>query len=61
MHLRYRTEHGRRNILPHTLNGSSLALPRIVAAMLENNQTVNGVRIPRVLQDRMGIEELRWA
>jgi len=35
--------------LLHTLNGSALALPRIVAAMLENNQTREGIKIPRVL------------
>ncbi|MCH5147672.1 MAG: hypothetical protein J1F61_06745 [Clostridiales bacterium] len=35
--------------LAHTLNGSSLALPRIVAALLENNQTAEGIRIPEVL------------
>ncbi len=35
--------------LAHTLNGSSLALPRIVAALLENNQTPEGIRIPKVL------------
>ena len=42
-------------MLAHTLNGSSLALPRIVAALLENNQTEEGsVRIPNVLQPYMG-------
>ena len=35
--------------LAHTLNGSALALPRIVAALLENNQTAKGIRIPAVL------------
>jgi seryl-tRNA synthetase len=35
--------------LVHTLNGSSLALPRILAAILENNQTPEGIRIPKVL------------
>ena len=43
--LRYRDEN-RKNQLCHTLNGSSLALPRIVAALLENNQTEEGIRIP---------------
>ena len=36
--------------LVHTLNGSALALARIVACILENNQTVDGIRIPAVLQ-----------
>ena len=40
--------------LAHTLNGSALALPRIVAALLENNQTPEGIRIPKVLQAYTG-------
>src|SRR3546814_1996237 len=47
--LRYRDQHGGKTQLTHTLNGSALALPRIVAALLENNQTPEGVRIPPVL------------
>jgi seryl-tRNA synthetase len=46
---RYRTE-DKKTQLVHTLNGSSLALPRIVAALLENNQTESGIRIPAALQ-----------
>ena len=46
--LRYR-EGSEKPQLAHTLNGSALALPRIVAALLENNQTPEGIRIPRVL------------
>ena len=42
--------------LCHTLNGSALALPRIVAALLENNQTPNGIRIPVALQPYMGVD-----
>ena len=42
--------------LAHTLNGSALALPRIVAALLENNQTPNGIRIPTVLIPYTGFE-----
>lgn len=42
--------------LVHTLNGSALALPRIVAALLENNQTVEGIRIPKVLVPYTGFE-----
>lgn len=42
--------------LAHTLNGSALALPRIVAALLENNQTDKGIRIPKVLQPYTGFD-----
>ena len=42
--------------LCHTLNGSALALPRIVAALLENNQTPEGIRIPKALQPYTGFE-----
>lgn len=40
--------------LVHTLNGSSLALPRIVAALLENNQNNNGISLPKVLHSYFG-------
>ena len=60
LQLRYRSETEKRNVLAHTLNGSSLALPRVVAALLENHQTPHGVRIPKALQPWMGVEELRW-
>jgi seryl-tRNA synthetase len=46
--LRYKNKDGKSQLL-HTLNGSALALPRIVAAILENNQTSNGIRIPKIL------------
>jgi seryl-tRNA synthetase len=42
--------------LAHTLNGSALALPRIMAAILENNQTENGIRIPKALVPYTGFE-----
>jgi seryl-tRNA synthetase len=42
--------------LLHTLNGSALALPRIVAAILENNQTPAGVTMPAVLHPYCGFE-----
>ena len=42
--------------LCHTLNGSALALPRIVAALLENNQTPEGIRIPKALVPYMGCD-----
>lgn len=48
--LRYKDGEGKIN-LAHTLNGSSLALPRIVAALLENNQTPDGINIPKVLHE----------
>jgi seryl-tRNA synthetase len=46
--LRYKNKEGKTQLL-HTLNGSALALPRIVAGILENNQTKEGIRIPKVL------------
>ncbi len=46
--LRFKNEEGKTQ-LAHTLNGSALALPRIVAALLENNQTENGIEIPKAL------------
>ena len=49
LHLRYR-DADKKMQLAHTLNGSSLALPRIVAALLENNQTSEGIVIPEVLR-----------
>jgi seryl-tRNA synthetase len=48
MKLRYKDETGKMQ-LAHTLNGSALALPRIVAALLENNQTEKGIKIPEAL------------
>ncbi len=53
--LRYRSA-DKKTQLAHTLNGSSLALPRIVAALLENNQTPEGIRIPEVLVPYTGFE-----
>ncbi len=50
--LRYRD--GKNKNLCHTLNGSSLALPRMVAAIIENNQTEDGIRIPKILIPYMG-------
>jgi seryl-tRNA synthetase len=45
---------GNKTQLVHTLNGSSLALPRIIACLLENNQTADGIRIPAALQPYFG-------
>lgn len=53
--LRYR-EGNEKPQLAHTLNGSALALPRIVAALLENNQTEKGIIIPGVLQSYTGFD-----
>ncbi|MBQ7856976.1 MAG: serine--tRNA ligase [Alistipes sp.] len=53
--LRYK-DAAKKTKLAHTLNGSSLALPRIVAALLENNQTPEGIRIPEVLVPYTGFE-----
>jgi len=55
MKLRYKDEHGKIHMM-HTLNGSSLALPRIVAALLENNQTAEGIRLPKVLHRYFGAD-----
>jgi seryl-tRNA synthetase len=53
--LRYKNKEGKMQLL-HTLNGSALALPRIVAALLENNQTPEGIRIPKALIPYTGFE-----
>ena len=58
LHLRYRDENGKTQ-LAHTLNGSALALPRIVAALLENNQCEEGIRIPKALQPFFGAEMIK--
>ena len=56
--LRYKDEN-KKTQLAHTLNGSSLALPRIVAALLENNQTEEGIRIPEVLVPYTGFDYIK--
>ena len=53
--LRFKDKEGK-NQLVHTLNGSSLALPRVLAGILENYQTENGIRIPKVLQPYTGFD-----
>ena len=57
LHLRYRDENGRTQ-LAHTLNGSSLALPRVVAALLEDNQTESGIIIPEILRPYTGFDRI---
>ena len=54
---RYRGE-DKKTHLAHSLNGSALALPRIVAAILENNQTQEGIRMPQVLHRYLGFESI---
>lgn len=51
--IRYRNTQGKTSLV-HTLNGSSLALPRVLATILENFQTKNGIMIPKVLQEYTG-------
>ena len=58
LHCRYRHAEDKKIELCHTLNGSALALPRIVATILENNQTPQGIRVPRVLVPYCGFEYL---
>jgi seryl-tRNA synthetase len=53
--LRFRDENNKMQ-LAHTLNGSALALARIVAAILENNQTPDGIKIPKAIQSYTGFE-----
>ncbi|GAB2769183.1 seryl-tRNA synthetase [Hymenobacter luteus] len=55
--LRYRAENGKTQLL-HTLNGSALALPRIVAALLENNQQEDGIHLPEVLHSYCGFSKI---
>jgi len=57
MKLRFKDEDGTTK-LAHTLNGSALALPRIVAALLENNQTKDGIKIPEKLLPYTGFETI---
>lgn len=57
MKIRFKTADGKTQLV-HTLNGSSLALPRIVAALLENNQYEDGIRIAHPLHDYFGSKEI---
>ncbi len=54
MKIRHKDENGKTQLL-HSLNGSSLALPRIVAALLENNQTETGINLPQALHQYVGL------
>ena len=53
---RFKEKGEKQTRLVHTLNGSALALPRIVAALLENNQTADGIKIPKVLVPYTGFD-----
>jgi seryl-tRNA synthetase len=55
MKIRYKNSEGKTELV-HSLNGSSLALPRIVASLLENNQTEEGIKLPKVLHKYFGKE-----
>jgi len=57
---RFKSAETGKNQLVHTLNGSAMALPRIVAALLENNQTEGGIRLPKVLHGYFGADGI-WA
>lgn len=54
---RYKEETGKTKLL-HSLNGSSLALPRIMAALLENHQTENGIQLPKILHSYFGANSI---
>jgi len=56
--LRYKDENGKTQLC-HTLNGSALALPRIYAALIENNQTADGIKIPKALQPYTGFQIIK--
>lgn len=56
--LRYKDENGKTQLC-HTLNGSALALPRIYAALIENNQTSEGIKIPKALQAYTGFDIIK--
>ena len=57
MKIRYKDEQGKNQLL-HSLNGSSLALPRILACLLENNQTADGIDIPHALTSYFGADSI---
>ena len=57
MKIRYKDEDGKTQLL-HSLNGSSLALPRIVAALLENNQKEDGIHLPKILHQYFGAAKI---
>lgn len=58
LHLRFKDANGKMR-LAHTLNGSALALPRVMAALIENNQTPDGIVVPEVLRPFTGFDIIR--
>jgi seryl-tRNA synthetase len=56
--LRFKQENEKQSVLAHTLNGSALALPRIMSALLENNYSDNKIHIPRVLHKYLSFNEI---
>ncbi len=59
MKIRFKRQNSKKTELVHTLNGSALALPRIVAAILENNQTPEGIKIPEVLKPYLDFDFIK--
>jgi len=59
MKLRFKPNGEKKTQIAHTLNGSALALPRILAALLENNQTAEGIKVPEVLIPYTGFDMIR--
>lgn len=57
MKIRFKDENGKTQLV-HTLNGSSLALPRIIACLLENNQTKDGINLPKVIESYFGAKTI---
>jgi len=57
MKIRFKDKAGQSQLL-HSLNGSSLALPRILACILENNQTPDGIKLPDVLSGYFGSDKI---
>ncbi len=57
LRLRFKDNEGKNQLL-HTLNGSALAFPRIIAAVLENNQTKSGIKMPEALRPYLGFDEI---
>ena len=58
LQLRYRDKEGKKQSV-HTLNGSSLALPRVLAGLLENCQTPEGIKIPKALVPFTGFDRIQ--
>ena len=55
LNLKFKNKEGKNELL-HTLNGSSLALPRVMAGLIENNQTNEGIQVPKVLVPYTGFD-----